>query len=305
MLRISRWFIFFVSISVPIQSFSFEFQPATIPIDEIRPGGPPKDGIPALTHPEFVSADKASYLKAQDRVIGIELKGQSKAYPIKILNWHEIVNDELAGKNMVVTYCPLCGTGMIFNAKIKGEKRVFGVSGLLYNSDVLMYDKKTESLWSQLKMEGVTGRMAGQKLELLLSHVTSWGDWKARYPKTKVLSIKTGYERDYDRDPYEGYEDSEKTFFPISPLDSSRHAKEWVFGLIRKGQAKAYPFKELTKGKSVISDMIGEETIRITFDKTNRTVKAETESGKPLPGIQAYWFAWRAFYPNSAVFKAP
>ena len=132
----------------------FDVGNASIPVDEILPGGPPRDGIPAIDNPVFMDAQKATFLSEDDRVIGIARHGITRAYPIAILNWHEIVNDRIGQESIVVTYCPLCGTGMVFAA---GSALSFGVSGLLYNSDVLMYDRQTDSLWSQLKMEAVSG----------------------------------------------------------------------------------------------------------------------------------------------------
>ena len=128
----------------------FDTSRHSIPVDDIYDGGPGKDGIPAILHPKIISAEEAgqTFLKKSDRILGIVQNGQAKAYPIKILNWHEIVNNRIGGGSMVVTYCPLCGTGMVFDTKVNGRKLTFGVSGLLYQSDMLLYDHQTESLWS-------------------------------------------------------------------------------------------------------------------------------------------------------------
>ena len=133
----------------------FDTSRHSIPVDDIYDGGPGKDGIPAILHPKFISAEEAdqTFLKKSDRILGIVQNGQAKAYPIKILNWHEIVNDRIGGASIVVTYCPLCGTGMVFDTKVNGRELTFGVSGLLYQSDMLLYDHQTESLWSQIKSE--------------------------------------------------------------------------------------------------------------------------------------------------------
>lgn len=293
---------FFLFLLLPV-AYSFDLTPATIPIDEINSGGPPKDGIPALLKPHFVSVKEASFLKEEDRVVGFRVGQSAKAYPIRILNWHEIVNDTVGGKKIVVSYCPLCGTAMIFAADMKDKSYTFGVSGLLYNSDVLMYDHQTESLWSQIKMEAVTGKLAGTPLRLLPSQVTTWKDWKKRFPKSQVLSLKTGYYRDYDQDPYAGYESSKSLFFPVKNEDTTRHPKDWVFGLVVGKSSKAYPYKELAKARSPLNDEFAGKKIRIFFDKKNQSVRAETLQGQSIPGLSAYWFAWQAFYPNSAIFK--
>ena len=287
----------------PREAVAFQFENAIIPVEEIRSGGPPKDGIPALLNPKFVNTEEAVFLKDTDRVIGMVVNKDVKAYPIRILNWHEIVNDEINGKKIIVSFCPLCGTAMVFESQIEGKLYTFGVSGLLYNSDVLMYDHQTESLWSQIKMKAVTGAMAGTSLKLMASEVTTWKDWKTRYPRSQVLSIKTGYSRDYENNPYANYENSQRLYFPVDVSDKRRKNKDWVFGILLNGVAKAYPYDELAKEKGPLKDNLGNQTIFIHFDKGNRSVRAETSTGKPVPGVSAYWFAWQAFYPKTQLFE--
>ncbi|OVE77818.1 hypothetical protein BVX98_01800 [bacterium F11] len=282
---------------------ALEFTPSLIPLEEIKAGGPPKDGIPALLRPKFLSSKEASYLEDEDRVVGITVGTESKAYPIQILNWHEIVNDQINKKGVVISYCPLCGTAMIFDATIEGKKHTFGVSGLLYNSDVLMYDHQTESLWSQLKMQAVTGKRVGTPLRLLASEVSTWKEWKTRHPKTLVLSQDTGYTRDYDQDPYKGYSKNKKLYFTVSHEDPSRHPKDWVFGLVEGTMAKAYPYKELANSTQPLWDQFAGRTIKIIYNEKSQTVRAESRTGQLLPGVSAYWFAWKAFYPDSEVFQ--
>ena len=171
-----RGFYSIIAIFCILTMLGFDYSKHSIPINEIHSGGPSKDGIPALYNPKFILAKDAAYLKPQDRILGLYLNGEAKAYPIRILNWHELVNDSVGGKDVLVSYCPLCGTGMAFDANIDGRKYLFGVSGKLYNSDVLMYDKETESLWSQIKMEAVTGAMTGKRLTLLPLIHTTWSE---------------------------------------------------------------------------------------------------------------------------------
>jgi|FLOH01.1.fsa_nt_gi hypothetical protein len=162
----------FIGLFAIILLCGFDFSMHSIPVADIYDGGPGKDGIPAILNPKFISAQEAdkTFFKNNDRVLGYVHNGQARAYPIKILNWHEIVNDSGA----VVTYCPLCGTGMVFGTEVKGRKLTFGVSGLLYQSDMLLYDHQTESLWSQIKSEAVTGKLMGSRLKLLSSTHTNW-----------------------------------------------------------------------------------------------------------------------------------
>ena len=178
---------FLVAISRAAPAFSadkngFDLSTSLVDTNQIFFGGPPRDGIPALTRPAFVSLDAATFLDDEDRVLGLSADGQSKAYPITILNWHEIVNDQVGSMEVAVTYCPLCGTGAAFLAQVDGETLEFGVSGLLYNSDVLLYDRTTESLWSQIRAQAVTGPLAGKALvQVPLIH-TSWAKWKKKHP---------------------------------------------------------------------------------------------------------------------------
>ena len=148
------------------------------------------DGIPSIDQPEF---KKASAVKLEEgaRVLGVMVNGVAKAYPISIMNYHEIVNDEFAGQPVVVTYCPLCGSGIAFDAAIDGQAKTFGVSGLLYNSDVLLYDRQTQSLWSQIMMQAVTGPMAGKELQMLPTMNTSWGEWKAVFKCKRIIKVSS------------------------------------------------------------------------------------------------------------------
>lgn len=207
---------------------SWDYSKHNIPIEEIYSGGPAKDGIPELTKPEFITAEQARYLHPEDRVLGIYLNGEAKAYPLRILNWHEIVNDIVGGKAIIITSCPLTGSGLAYDALFNNRRVIFGVSGNLYNSNVLLYDRDTESLWSQLKMEAVTGKMTGTKLKPSPLFNTTWKGWKNRFPNTKVLSLNTGYIRDYTKDPYQRYEKSDRIYFPVSHTDKELAPKEWV-----------------------------------------------------------------------------
>ncbi len=282
----------------------FELKNASINRNEVYQGGPPKDGIPALTHPRFVKASKATFLQNTDRVIGVVINGISKAYPIKILNWHEIVNDKLDNQSIVISYCPLCGTGMVFDSEVAGEKRHFGVSGLLYNSDVLLYDKETESLWSQIMQQAVAGKLVGEKLRLLVSSHTNWKRWRERYPDTLVLSQATGYRRDYQRNPYASYAFREQLYFPVSATDNRLTTKSWVIGLSVNGRHKAYPFDNLRQfNGEPVHDQLGGQDVTIYFDPDSHTASVKDADNIEIPIVTAYWFAWYAFYPDTALFE--
>jgi hypothetical protein len=286
-------------------TMSFDLTKHSVPLDQIADGGPGKDGIPAILNPRFVPAREATFLHDTDRVLGLTLGAEAKAYPIKILNWHEIVNDTVGGTAVVVTYCPLCGTGIAFEATLQEHRHTFGVSGLLYQSDLLMYDHQTESLWSQIGMHAVAGPLTGQRLTPIFLEHTTWAEWHAAHPSTLVLSMKTGSFRSYDRAPYAGYAENRELFFDTTHFDPRYHPKEWVVGIELKGVTKAYAFTEIKKTHSPISDQLGGQTITIHFNPQTRSASIADAEGKPLPSVMAYWFAWYTFHPKTEIFTAP
>ncbi|MFN3566534.1 MAG: DUF3179 domain-containing protein [Burkholderiaceae bacterium] len=287
----------------------FDVRDALIPVERIERGGPPKDGIPAIDRPRFVVAAAAS-LRADDRVLGLVHNGVAKAYPVRILNWHEVVNDRFGDAPVAVTYCPLCGTGIAFDANLGGQTLNFGVSGLLYNSDVLLYDRGTESLWSQLKQQAISGRLKGARLQALPLEHTTWADWRERYPATLVLSTDTGFARDYARDPYAGYERVQRLLFSVEHRDERFAPKEWVLGVTIGAARKAYPFSVLesaARGRATheLRDTVGGQAIYVRYDARHRSAQALDAQRRPLPSVMAFWFAWVAFHPDTEVYRAP
>lgn len=281
----------------------FDLKNSTIPLAEIKDGGPPKDGIPAIDKPVFLKAARAR-LKEDDRILGVNENGVARAYPINILNYHEIVNDDFNGKPVVVTYCPLCGSGIAFDAVVNGTPLEFGVSGLLYNSDVLLYDRQTESLWSQLEYKAISGPMVGKELSVLPTANTTWKNWRDKHPKTQVLSENTGFKRDYSRNPYPGYEASSTLFFPVSSQNEEFHPKEMIIGITIDGTSKAYPFSELEKtGKKSIKDQFNGKTLEIRYNAESKSAEILDAEGKILPAITNFWFAWFAFNPDTEIFR--
>ncbi len=282
-----------VVFSAPFNGFVLE-EPL-IAASEILGGGPRKDGIPAIDHPRFIAPDRADFLKNDDRILGIKINNIAKAYPVKILNWHEIVNDG----DILVSYCPLCGTGMVF----KVADADFGVSGLLYNSDMLLYDRKTESLWSQILAQAISGERKGERLEMAIVENTSWQSWLASQPDTLVLSTDTGFSRDYSRSPYGQYDSSDAIYFPVSKQSRRYHPKEKVIGVQINGRFKAYPFIELNRSSSaVIYDEVGGKKIEIHFNREHRSGVVKLKTGEAYPSLMSYWFAWFAFHPDTEVY---
>jgi hypothetical protein len=204
----------FVSVLLMVLLFTcltgFDLARHSVPPDEILDGGPSKDGIPAILQPKFVSASDALFLMADDRVVGVVVKGKARAYPLKILNWHEAVDDSVAGKSFAVTYCPLTASAIVYDREFGTKPLTLGVSGKLYESNLLFYDKGTETLWSQIKGEAIAGPLTGQRLEALASVVTTWTVWRKARPGTLVLDSNTGYSRNYGVDRYQSYEGQRK-----------------------------------------------------------------------------------------------
>ncbi len=284
----------------------FDLTGALVPLEAIEQGGPPRDGVPAIDQPRFVAAARAR-LAANDRVLALATGGVARAYPVRILNWHEVVNDRLGELPLAVTYCPLCGTGMAFDARVAampgGQPASFGVSGLLYNSDVLLYDRATESLWSQIMAQAVTGPLKGTPLAQVPLVHTRWAAWQRRHPKTEVLSTDTGFVRDYTRDPYADYALSPRLMFDVAHRDDRLPAKAWVLGLTLGGQAKAWPLASLARhadGAGRYDDVVGGQRVQVRYDAEAGSAEVFAADGRALPGVMAFWFAWVAFHPRTA-----
>ena len=291
----------------PSEFNGFIVENASVPLEAILRGGPPRDGIPSIDRPRFVSAAQAG-LADDDRLLGLVINGHARAYPVRILNWHEVVNDRFGDRAVAVTYCPLCGSGMAFDARVNRKTVSFGVSGLLYNSDVLLYDRTSSSLWSQMMLTAVSGPMKGTRLSSVPLTHTSWADWRRRHPDTRVLSTNTGYERNYARDPYAGYERIEELMFRVEHQDIRYPMKEWVLGVTIGNAAKAYPFSALAgvvDPKGDYWDSLDGQRLRIRFDKAHRTAEAFDAQGRPLNATMAFWFAWIGFFPRTEVLGLP
>lgn len=274
----------------------------SIPLDEILSGGPGKDGIPSIDNPKFVSAVQASYLTDADLGLGLTVNGESRFYPYRILVWHEIVNDVISGQPVLVTYCPLCATGIVFDRRFDDEVQGFGVSGRLWQSNLLMYNRtkneSDESLWSQVLGEAVLGVHTGKRLSVIRSDIIRFGDWKKAHPDTQVLSEDTGTIRSYGRDPYGDYYTSESVSFGASFNDTRLHPKALVHGIEIGGKHKAYHDDALT---GTITDTFAGKSIVIT--KTDAGELRFTAGGEPLASIPGFWFSWLAVHSETELFK--
>lgn len=276
----------------------------SIPLHEILSGGPGKDGIPSIDNPKFVSAIEATFLNDNDPGLGLTVSGESRFYPYRILVWHEIVNDTIKGEPVLVTYCPLCATGIVFERTVDGKAHEFGVSGRLWQSNLLMYNRaaseKDESLWSQVLGEAVVGTHTGKKLTIIHSDIVRWGDWKAAHPDTKALSADTGALRDYGRDPYGDYYTSESVSFGAHFRDTRLHPKALVHGIEIDGMYKAYADDAL-KRIGEVDDQLAGKNIHVT--RTDAGEVRFEANGEPLASIPGFWFSWLAVHPETELYK--
>lgn len=231
----------------------------SIPLEQVYDGGVGKDGIHAISNPEFAPIEEISYIKDNDLVIGVRFGDIVRAYPHKILNWHEIVNDIIGEHYISVNYSPLTGSGFVWNRDIDGHVTTFGVSGLLYNSNLILYDRLTDSNWSQILGECVSGVLIGTPAQTFPSVETTWSTWKAMFPESQVLTTETGYPNDYQEYPYinlrgEDYRINEYLIFPISCDDPRLMRKQRVLGIISNEEAKVYPLSVFPSDIAIIND---------------------------------------------------
>lgn len=314
--------------------------PHEIRLEEIVWGGVQVDGIPALTNPDFLAPEAADYLNPDDLVFGVAINGDARAYPLRILNWHEMFNDVVGGVPVSLAYCTLCGAGILFETDVAGraEPFTFGSSGFLYRSNKLMYDHQTDSLWNQFTGRPVVGPLTGTGIELTIRPVaiTTWADWLAQNPDTVVLSPDTGHRRDYRPGAaYSAYFDSPELMFPALVDDGTLAAKDFVFGIRAPGGAKAWPLSAFAAG-ATINDAVGLIDVVLVGDEATRTVRAYRrddlvfEAGETartlsaggdiweltedaligpdgrslprVPGHVAYWFAWAGYLGDSELY---
>ena len=235
----------------------------SVPYSQFQSGGPPPDGIPAIDFPKFESVEAADeWLEDDWPVMFFEQDDEARAYPLAILIWHEIVNDEVGGKPVALTFCPLCNATIVFDRTLPdGSVLDFGTSGNLRNSDLVMYDRQTFSWWQQFTGEAIVGELTGTQLKFLPSQIIAWADFKQSHPDSKVLSRETGFVRTYGRNPYAGYDSiNGSPFFPVTGGDDRLSALERVVALEMNGNYVVYPFSALEELK-VVNDEISNQPI--------------------------------------------
>jgi hypothetical protein len=315
--------------------------PAHIRLEEVVPGGVPLGGIPALVNPPHQPAREARYLSDRERVFGVALDGEARAYPLRILSWHELANDVVGGEPVALSYCTLCGSGILYSSRTPaGGAYLFGTSGLLYRSNKLMFDEQTLSLWSNLTGEAVVGRSAAARarLEMLPMTLTTWGEWRRQNPHTTVLALETGH-RGFDYRPGAADRARRGVEFPLGPRDPRLEPREEVFALRLAGEARAYPVAAVAQAGVVEDELGGIALVLLTdggggvrayrrgerrfgpggtwqqlVDERGRAWRVEEdglraiEDGESLarvPGHVAFWMGWFAFYPDTGVWQTP
>jgi len=271
---------------------------ASIPLDQVLSGGPGKDGIPAIFKPKFTNIKEAEK-KINDDVDGLVVKvGDTvRFYPYNIMVWHEIVNDKVESKALTVTFCPLCGSAIVFEADIDGKREQFGVSGKLFESNLLMYDRSTESLWSQSIGTAVVGDRTGEELTVYPSQVLSFKTLKKKWPKAQVLSTDTGYNRNYNFYPYGNYDDNDELFFPVSVNDNRLPTKEIMYVVNSNDKSVAFVVKDLSE--NIVSVDAGGSEVTAAIIDGEIVVKDAT--GKVLPGYNEMWFSWATHHQEDGV----
>jgi len=329
---------------VPGGTIDVSFKDWLIPKDEIKDGGPGKDGIPSIDNPVFLDQSdfRTSFLQDDDLVVGIYKNGVSRAYPHSILDWHEIVNDVIDDEPVTISYCPLTGTAFGWSSESNMEKSTFGVSGLLYNANLILYDRNTDSNWSQLRLECVNGPQMGDKPVIVDIVETTWKTWRTLYPETTVLSLDTGFSRSYGTYPYGPYKTNDQYFvFQVTPLNEALPNKLRIHAVIDEGISKVYRFVSFGAGKAykdIFNNkdllVVGNEDLIVSFELADDQLNLEFEYdmtetgvlftdnegnkwslfGKAIEGprlgeqlkgttsVASYWFAIAAFYPEPEIF---
>lgn len=294
-----------------LAGWNTDFSKARVPLGEIMSGGPPRDGIPPIDRPLFKPANEVHDLSGREPVIVYPLSAEARAYPLRILIWHEIVNDTVAAVPVAVTYCPLCNAALVFDRRVAGRTLDFGTSGLLRNSDLIMWDRQTESWWQQFSGEAIVGAYAGTSLKLLPSRIAAYDEFSKRWPDNQVLVPRSPHLRDYGRNPYFGYDETKTPFLfrgelprglpamarvvvartPQGPVAVSlaylskqgRIEHQGIVFAWRSGQATALGASEIAKGKDVGS------------------VKVSDAEGAPLVHDVTFAFAYNAFVEDARV----
>ena len=283
---------------VLLDVFKFTQADSDVPFDSLMQACPARDCIPSIDQAVFVSAGEVDYLRENDLVMTLTHNGITRAYPTRILDHHEIVNDMFGADPVAVTYCPLCGSGLAFDRRQDGQVLDFGVSALLHNSDLVMYDRQTDSLWQQITGEAFAGKSRGNQLKTLPLSMVTWKDWQQQYPHAQVLTIE-GIESDrYQKDAYGDYAESERLYMPVSATDARLHPKRVIYGMEIGDRSIAVDADWLAGEGRWSNDYEGKKLLLTR--QANGEVEASL-AGQQITVHRMYWFAWYSFHPNTAL----
>jgi Protein of unknown function (DUF3179) len=287
----------------PGQLYGFSASGATIDRSKIVPGGPGRDGIHAVDAPRFAEVDAADAIAPDTPVVGVSIQGDARAYLLPILEYHQVVNDTVGGAPIAVTYDPLTGAARVFRRNVDGRTLRFGVSGLVYNSGFLLFDRETESLWSQYTGRAIAGTYVGKRLESLRVREEEFATWRKREPKTRILIPPEPDGIDYNRSIFAGYSQEDRWNFPVEAGDRRFHAKELTVGVTVGGTSRAYLASLLTRNGGHAEDEIGGKKISIRYDADRSLF--EWEAPPDVDVTESYWFAWKAFHPDTEIWRDP
>ena len=281
----------------------FEITRHRVDRTKILAGGPSRDGIPPVDAPTFADLEQATWVAPDTPVLGVASGGEARAYPVHLIERHQVVNDEIGGTPVAVTFDPLAGSPLAFDRRVDGRTLRFGVSGLIYNSNFLLYDRETESLWSQFNGEAISGPLSGKRLTRLPVRQEDMATWTGRHPDTRVLERPDRRGIDYRYSPYTRYRQEDDVSFPVEAVDRRFHAKEIAVGVEVDGKRRAYLGSIVTAAGGSVQDEFHGKKIRLEYSSDLAVFRYEVDPGVEL--TEAYWFAWKAFHPDTDVWKDP
>jgi hypothetical protein len=286
-------------VDVLVDTFGYGADDIDADPDTVFQGCPQRDCIPSIDQPEFFNTADVDYLDGDDVVLSLTLDNITRAYPTRILDRHEIVNDYFGETPVAVTYCPLCGSGLAFVRVLDGKEVELGVSGLLHNNDLIMYDRQTESLWQQISGTAIAGPWRGSTLQSLPVTMNLWEEWKALNPQAEVLALPAERQH-YRKKTYGDYDSSDRLLFPVTARDARLHVKKVVYGVDIEGQAIAVEDQWLKNNGGWQYEINGKA---LRFDVDDAGGVTGLLDGEPIPVHRMYWFAWYSFHPDTSLIK--
>ena len=280
---------------------AFTLTGLTVDAELIVDGGPGKDGIKSVDKPEFIGLNEAVWLTKETEVLGVKLREDARAYPVRMIEYHQVVNDVVDGKPLAVTYDPLAGAPRVWMRTVDGKTLRFGVSGLIYNHNFLLYDHETSSLWCQMLGRAISGPLAGKQLASVPVRQETAGTWVLRSPDSKFMKHPDPEHIHYSMSPYTAYWLQDKLIFPVAARDERYHAKELVLGVTAGSVTRAYLGSILTREGGRVDEKIGSRRIQVRYVSETGTFDWEVDDGVQVD--ESYWLAWKAFHPNTEIWK--